>query len=150
MEKKPAILSPSGEAIHIKWEKVNPLPAPLSSGTAVVHNGKIYYGGYLDVDLESFLIFLCTTFLVKSGPIKTHQAVYRMTVLNKTLLLGGVTDKQKIQPIFTTNEVCVLLDGKWKQISTMPHARALLVAVGYHSLSVVKTHSVRLKAMSSC
>ena len=70
MEKKPAILSPSGEAIHIKWEKVNPLPAPLSSGTAVVHNGKIYYGGYLDVDLESSLIFLCTTFIVKSG---THH-----------------------------------------------------------------------------
>ena len=61
-----------------------------------------------------------------------------MTVFNDTLLLaGGVTDKQKIQPISTTNEVCVLLDGKWKQICTMPHARALLVAVGYHSLLIV-------------
>ena len=141
MEKKPAILSPSGETIHIRWEEVNSLPVPLSSGTAVVHNGKIYYGGYLDVDLESsFNIFVFDIDSQKwdPSPIKTHQAVYGMTVFNDTLLLaGGVTDKQKIQPISTTNEVCVLLDGKWKQICTMPHARALLVAVGYHSLLIV-------------
>jgi len=72
------------------------------------------------------------------SPIKTHQALYGMTVLNDSLLLaGGVTDHRNLQPISTTDEVCVLLDGKWKQISTMPHARALLVAVGYQSMLIV-------------
>ena len=141
MEKKPAIVDPSGEAIHITWKEANPLPVLLSFGTTVVHYRKIYYGGYLDISLSSsFSIYVYDigNQMWDPFPIKTHQALYGMTVLNDSLLLaGGVTDQRKLQPISTTNEVCILLDGKWKQISTMPHARALLVAVGYQSMLIV-------------
>jgi len=141
MEKKPVILNPSGEPIHITWKETNPIPAPLSSGIAVVHDGKIYYGGYVDINLESsfnIYVYVIANQTWDLSPIKTHQALYGMTVLNGSLLLaGGVTDQQKVQPISTTNEVCVLLDAKWKQISTMPHARAMPVAVGYQSMLIV-------------
>lgn len=140
-EGKPAVLNPSGEAIRINWEEEDPLPLVRAASTAVLLDGKVYFGGGLVENKKySFTISVYNISTKKWDPdtIKTSQALFGMTTLdNKLLLAGGLTDHRDIPIINATDQVNMLVGGEWRHFATMLIPKALVTAVGYKTKLII-------------